>query len=174
MSVRATLVRILALVTDWPSTGNRPGDVLSATTDNATAIVAPDGSPLRLDQTSNAVTTFAGVLGGAGNPRTITYTVTGLRPNQRAIINVAWGNPSGAETFLPSLGGGAPAGAAILGAPVTALRGSVTFVTGAADGGGSATVPVTFTASAPASCTVYASVTGAALDGTDVQTVAFT
>jgi hypothetical protein len=107
MSVRATLVRILALVTDWPSTGNRPGDVLSATTDNATAIVAPDGSPLRLDQTSNAVTTFKGVLGGAGNPRTITYTVTGLRPNQRAVINVAWGNPSGAETFLPSLGGGA-------------------------------------------------------------------
>lgn len=155
-------------------TGARPGDVLEGVGDNSVAIVRPDGTPLRLDNSVTQVETLTSTVSVGAGPRTITYTVTGLRPGQRASLSVAWGNRLGGSTFVPALGAGAPAGAAIAGFPVTSAQGQTHFITGAASSLGVATVPVTFTASAPDTCDVIGSVNGVGVDIFDLQTVAFT
>lgn len=156
---------------DIPSTGGQPGNEVLGL-DGSVALVRADGTPLRLDNTATSVTSFSGTLGATGLARTMTYSVGGLRPGQRIVVNVAWGNPTAGETLLPSLAGGAPSGAAILGNPVTAARGQVAFLSGAADASGVATLPVTLTASGAASFNVYA-FASVGTDVTDVQTVPF-
>lgn len=122
----ANLAAVLAV------TGGLPGDIVEGESDNAVAIIKPDGTPLQLGNSVTEVETLTSTVSVGAGPRTITYTVTGLRPGQRCSLSVAWGNRLGASTFVPALGAGAPAGAAIAGFPVTSAQGQTHFITGAA------------------------------------------
>lgn len=164
--VRNALARLLSTIADFPATGGHPGDVLLGTDDNAVALVRGDGTPLELDNTVTSVNTLSGAVGPAGLVRTLTYTVTGLRPGQRAGVLFTWGAPTAGETLRPT-------GSGVQGDPVTAARGSVGLVTGVADATGTATVAVTLTASGAVSFTTWATAMAAGADITDSQTLAF-
>lgn len=164
---------VLALESLISASGNRPGNVVETVDTNLVAIGRADGTLLRLDNTLTSVATFAGSASVGAGARTVTYTLTGLREGQRAIVGVAWGGGGGA-TLLPSLGGSSPAGSARLNTPVTAAVGTCNFLSGAANSSGTATLQVVLTASAPDTFTVSGWASMGGVDPSDTQSLAFT
>lgn len=160
-------VIVLATASACLAYRGRLGDVVtSAADDYCGLVVDPTAAPVQLNNTVPQLESVTGALGATGLARTYTLTLTGLRAGQRVGVLFTWGAPTAAETLRPT-------GATVQGDPVTAARGSVALLSGAANASGVATCAVTLTASGAASFTVWFTAMIAGTDVTDSQTIAF-
>ncbi len=168
MSVIAARVVLLASAAACLAyVGGRAGDVVvSAAGDYVGLVEDPAEAPVQINNTVTQIESVTGAVGAAGLARTVTYTITGLRPGQKVGVFLTWGNPTAAETLRPT-------GAPVQGDPVTASRGSVALVTGAANASGVATAAITLTASGAASFTTWATAMSPGTDIIDSQVIAF-
>lgn len=145
----------------------RAGDVVISEAGDYIGLVGENGvAPTQLNTTVPQIESVTGAVGAAGLARTLTLTITGLREGQRVGVLFTWGAPTAAETLAPS-------GATVQGDPVTAARGSVALLSGAADPSGVATCAVTLTASGAASFTTWATAMSPGVDIINSQTIAF-